>query len=701
MEDRFRFLVPLIGFIFLFLGIITSISLLVLQKREDWKDYDSYILSFYWAPTFCLNKERNNEECYQRLDDLGINNSFIIRGLWPTYSSGEYIENCNPNDEINIAFNEPDDYEERLTTFWPGLHESDNKQWNHEYNRHGYCYVKRIGKNPEKDYKEYFDKTLNIVNDINHLMEVILPDTPQGFHTITKKKFQKFIYNSFLIEDSTYSLRCVEDKFTKKSILSEIWFNYDINFERTKKSKLVDNCPDKFELFLINENKKPVWELTEYYIFAGVWMPTFCREMGQACYKDLKKRILKYPDLLNNLTIHGLWPSFLNSKEHQWCNIDEDIEILNYTKEMEIYWNHLEGDNNIEFWQNQYNEQGFCYNKILKQSTNDYFFYFNETMRIYDDKSVKVILKDFKKDLFPGIHEIQMDELNEYLNIMYGKNHHYLTCKNFNGKYFLYEIRLYFRFNEIWRDSKSESGNCTDKIYIEYLDVEGPQEEDGNLYKNYDMYYFTISWLNTFCQIKGPQCYDNIKNVKNKFTIHGLWPYLKNLENINSLKWCNGKNDIYIDIKNEELFNFTNQSFIHGYHTNEYFWGHEYNKHGYCYNKRNNFNVNDTEIYFQKINDIFVENKFDDIFIDFFDNKIETGDIPINRTEFENFLEIKGFPKDSYLIVCENITILNENLTYPHILEMRIRYDLDFNLFINENDKSEFDCPDIFYAQFS
>ena len=31
---------------------------------------------------------------------------------------------------------------------------------------------------------------------------------------------------------------------------------------------------------------------------------------------------------------------------------------------------------------------------------------------------------------------------------------------------------------------------------------------------------------------------------------------------------------------------------------------------------------------------------------------------------------------------------------------MRIRYDLDFNLLKNETDKCEFDCPEIFYAQF-
>ena len=53
-----------------------------------------------------------------------------------------------------------------------------------------------------------------------------------------------------------------------------------------------------------------------------------------------------------------------------------------------------------------------------------------------------------------------------------------------------------------------------------------------------------------------------------------------------------------------------------------------------------------------------------------------------------------------YLIVYTNITQNNGTEINPHILEIRIRYDLEFNLLSNSTDKSEFDCPEIFYAQF-
>ena len=116
--------------------------------------------------------------------------------------------------------------------------------------------------------------------------------------------------------------------------------------KRTNISKLVDDCPDIFQLYIINENNQAVWDKAEFYVIPAVWMPTVCKLRGKSCYKELKSRILKYPELLNNLTAHGIWLAYKNGQEHQWCNIGEDIEIVNYTENMNIYWNDIYGDNN-------------------------------------------------------------------------------------------------------------------------------------------------------------------------------------------------------------------------------------------------------------------------------------------------------------------------------------------------------------------
>ena len=697
MKDRYYFLTYLIGIIFVFISIVLSATFLTLETKEDWKDYDNYILTLYWAPTFCYNKQNNNEECYERLDELGINNSFIIHGLWPTYSNDEYTKYCNP-DDININFNK--NYEEELKIIWPGLMTSDYEMWNHEYNKHGYCYIKRIGKNPITEYKYYFDKTKEILGEFNEIMEVILPDLPKGFHNITKKKFQKFIYDKYNIDSSTYLLRCINNKESNEKILSEIWFNYDINMKRTNISKLVDECPDTFQLYIINENNQAVWDKAEFYVIPAVWMPTVCKLRGKSCYKELKSRILKYPELLNNLTAHGIWLAYKNGQDHQWCNIGEDIEIVNYTENMTIYWNDIYGDNNKEFWKNEYNKEGYCYNKRMNVSTDSYLFYFNETLEYYFT-FIKTLINEYRKDLIPGFNTINGSDLANFLRSKFDENFRF-TCLHIQQEYYLYEIKMIQEFKESYKNDFSKlNNNCSTTFLIEYLEVEGPQEEDPELYKNYDMYYFVISWLNTFCQLKGKQCNNKIKAVQNLFTINGLWPYLTSLENKNDLKWCNGKNDIEIESTYSELFAFMNQYYINGYNSNEFFWSHVYNKHGYCYNKRNNYNTNNYLLYFQKIKDIFNSKGFKYTFSDYFNNKTDIkGDMIINRTEFENYFNKKGFPKDTYLIVCENITKEGENNTYPHILELRIRYNLNFTLLKKENDKSEFDCPEIFYAKF-
>ena len=170
---------------------------------------------------------------------------------------------------------------------------------------------------------------------------------------------------------------------------------------------------------------------------------------------------------------------------------------------------------------------------------------------------MNTLTNEFNKGFFPGINTINRNEINDFLSKKYGSSSFSISCINFNGDFFLYEIRRIKRFEEDWRsDPLNINDNCSDNFYIEYIEVEGPQEEDENLYKNYDMYYFVISWLNTFCQLKGKQCNNKIKAVQNLFTINGLWPYLTSLENKNVLKWCNGKNDIEIESTYSELFAF-------------------------------------------------------------------------------------------------------------------------------------------------
>ena len=88
-----------------------------MEKKEDWVDYDGCILSILWSPSYCFNTQQNQSECFDHLDKLNINKSFIIHGLWPAYSSGDNMDYCNKNDKIKVKFNK--DTEDFLSEIWP------------------------------------------------------------------------------------------------------------------------------------------------------------------------------------------------------------------------------------------------------------------------------------------------------------------------------------------------------------------------------------------------------------------------------------------------------------------------------------------------------------------------------------------------------------------------------------------------------
>ena len=365
MADRTYFVIFLIGCLILILGIIITILFLLTENREiepekdDWNQYDSYIFSIFWPPSSCFNKRAENKSCFNRVRELKDDNNFIIHGLWPTYISGKFTEICNKNEDINITFD--DENREKFSVLWPGLYSSEQTMWNHEYNKHGYCFVKRIGKNPEKDYKIYFDNVREIFNGYQLLMEEILPHMSKGLHNVTKKKFQNIILDSSQHYDpSTYSLICVRNETQKIDVLEEIRFNYDLNFTMINNIKSSENCPDRFQIYFSNETRWSIYQAYNYYVLDFIWNPSICKGIGKECYRELKKKEL------NIFMINGLYPSFKSGQKPQWCNIDEDIPIKidNFPEDLKYnmtnYWIGVKESNN-DFWTYVYNRHGYCY----------------------------------------------------------------------------------------------------------------------------------------------------------------------------------------------------------------------------------------------------------------------------------------------------------------------------------------------------
>ena len=691
MNERVLFFIILFSISILLIAISVSLYL-ILNKETIIQNYDCYILSIFWTPTLCTTKYTKNYECFQLIKQLKDDKYFTLHGLWPSLLSGEIPEICNTGEDIVPNFDNDKEYKDNLSILWPGLYSNNTYLWTNEYNRHGYCYMKRSHYNVKDEYKQYFDKSINLFqNGYRDLMEKILPDS-KGVYNVSKAKFQSFLSktNLNLTNNYTYSLIC--DESTKQ--LSEIRFIFNLNYERVKPEKLQNNCPDIFILNFTDEEKIPVYDKYDFYVYSMSFGPSTCKIKGKQCYEILKSKNN------NKFIIHGLWPSYKNGIIPQMCNIDEDIQIYDnksdYFNNLKKYWYSLYHTDE-SFWTHEYNTHGYCYIKRIERNINDYKIYLNKTLDIYKNNFMDLfdyLYTNYSK--FPREFKVNKTYLFSKLEKKFTNNSYYISCKNIGNEYYLDELKFKLDMDFNFTAEVNTSNICPEQFIIEIL--ERPKEKgkiNDDVWKAYEIYVYSIFFQTTTCKIYGYPCYIAIDDFpKNVWTMHGLWP---NYKNGTIPDWCNGNNDIEIKIKNESLYNYMKTYWPGLFRTNEGFWGHEYNRHGYCYNKRHNISVNEYELFFLKSIEIYQKYDLGNIFINML-GEIKKGDVEIHKSDLENYLETKGIQKSEYLLLCENITINDE--TFSYISEMRIRFDFNFSLYKNETEKTNKDCPDIFMAEF-
>ena len=94
--------------------------------------------------------------------------------------------------------------------------------------------------------------------------------------------------------------------------------------------------------------------------------------------------------------------------------------------------------------------------------------------------------------------------------------------------------------------------------------------------QDFDSYVLAVQWSNGYC--KANNCGSKADHVyKNTMTIHGLWPSLKSGKYLDD---CTSGVTIVDD--GSSLFKDMKQYWPSFSQSNEGFWEHEYNKHGYC-----------------------------------------------------------------------------------------------------------------------
>ncbi len=142
--------------------------------------FDYYVLSLSWAPTYCLTHVNDSAEC------SGKGYGFVLHGLWPQYEAGGYPENCSTQFELSA------DAAAKGRTIYPS-----ERLMQHEWREHGTC----SGLEP----REYFntadrataairippameaprsDQTAT-AESVAHLFQSANPRLPEGAMTVT------------------------------------------------------------------------------------------------------------------------------------------------------------------------------------------------------------------------------------------------------------------------------------------------------------------------------------------------------------------------------------------------------------------------------------------------------------------------------------------------------------------------------------
>jgi ribonuclease T2 len=89
----FRQLGSIRFYVLLLLCLGCSIASARHHRHSDFQDgvpgqFDYYLLSLSWSPTYCLTHEDDRAQC------AGKGYGFVLHGLWPQYDSGGYPRDC-------------------------------------------------------------------------------------------------------------------------------------------------------------------------------------------------------------------------------------------------------------------------------------------------------------------------------------------------------------------------------------------------------------------------------------------------------------------------------------------------------------------------------------------------------------------------------------------------------------------------------
>lgn len=152
--------------------------------------------------------------------------------------------------------------------------------------------------------------------------------------------------------------------------------------------------------------------------------------------------------------------------------------------------------------------------------------------------------------------------------------------------------------------------------------------------------------------------------VKNALTLHGLWPQYMDGRDMG--KNCNTGEQIKIVDEESQLFEEMKSVWLSFFKSDEEFWTHEYNKHGYCYMSK--YQKTDYRDFFKMVIDVYTKFNLETLINKALGDK--SGEIKLDLVKFSDTISevTNGF---TYTLKCREFS------GKQYLMEIRFNFGLD------------------------
>ncbi len=168
-----------------------------------------------------------------------------MHGLWPSLTSGSLLEPCNKGDSIEVI----DDGSElfsQMNVYWPSVMGPSKSFWEHEYNKHGYCWAL---KNKDLTVRNFFQVAMDMYkkHDIQDIISKAFGDVSGDTIHYSYQEIKEALQRA--APQLHFELSCAGKN--KVQYLKEIRFLFDLEFNPMQIQNFGTDCNVNKEISII------------------------------------------------------------------------------------------------------------------------------------------------------------------------------------------------------------------------------------------------------------------------------------------------------------------------------------------------------------------------------------------------------------------------------------------------------------------